>query len=103
VVRAKAVAASASRLRGLDVLRLAVEPAAFARRRINVQSRNLVGDHDPRRECAPAASPSSSSLVQGAVGLGSIKQSDAEGPWGTANERGDASRPLSGGLAVRLK
>src|SRR5258706_8308152 len=67
----------------LDVLRLAVEPAAFARRRINVEA-ELGGDHDLVAE-GRQRFPDQGFVGPGTVGLGSIKKGDAE-VVGAAND-----------------
>jgi 2-polyprenyl-6-methoxyphenol hydroxylase-like FAD-dependent oxidoreductase len=60
----------------LDVLRLAVEPAAFARRRINVKA-ELGGDHDLVAD-GRQRFPDQGFVGPGTVDLGSIEQGDAE-------------------------
>ena len=81
VVRAEA---SQHRVRyALDVLRLAVEPAAFARRRINVKA-ELGGDHDLVAD-GRQRFPDQGFVGPGTVDLGSIKQGDAE-VVGAAND-----------------
>ncbi len=81
VVRAKA---SQHRVRcALDVLRLAVEPAAFARRRIKVKA-ELGGDHDLVAD-GRQRFPEQGFVGPGTVGFGSIKQGDAE-VMGAAND-----------------
>src|SRR6266481_1986789 len=81
VVRAEA---SQHRVRyALDVLRLAIEPAAFARRRIKVKA-ELGGDHDLVAD-GRQRFPDQSFVGQGTVDLGRIKQGDAE-VVGAAND-----------------
>jgi hypothetical protein len=58
------------------LLRLTVEPAAFARRRINVKA-ELGGDHDLVAD-GRQRFPDQGFVRPGTVDLGSIKQGDAE-------------------------
>jgi hypothetical protein len=67
----------------LDVLRLAVEPAAFARPRINVKA-EFGGDHDLVAD-GRQRFPEQGFIGPGTVDLGSIKQGDAE-VVGAAND-----------------
>src|SRR5882757_1977725 len=81
VVRAEA---SQHRVRyALDVLRLAVEPASFARRRINVKA-ELGGDHDLVAD-GRQRFPEQGFVGPGTVDLGRIEQGDAE-VVGAAND-----------------
>src|SRR5258708_11712688 len=81
MVRAEA---SQHRVRcALDVHRLAVESAAFARRGINVKA-ELGGDHDLVAD-RHQRFPDQGFVGPGTVDLGSIKQSDAE-VVGAAND-----------------
>src|SRR3984885_5114965 len=81
VVRAEA---SQHRVRyELDMLRLAVEPKAFARRWINVKA-ELGGDHDLVAD-GRQGFPDQGFVGPGTVDLGSIKQGDAE-VVGAAND-----------------
>jgi hypothetical protein len=76
--------ASQHRVRcALDVLRLAVEPATFARRRINVKA-ELCGDHDLVAD-GRQRFPDQGFVGPGTVDLGSIKQGDAK-VVGAAND-----------------